>query len=340
MRAVRFGLSTVLWLSLLMLCGCAEDRVKIPDRSLSDGGSDAIALDIAPLEVSVSDAREASALDARDVSIADTRPPDAGNCSGASLAPGLQNLKIKVNGLTRNFDVYVPSSYKQTTRAPLVLDFHGYFSNAWQQRLVSGFTKQADADGFLLVFPNGYGAPQSWNAGDTCCGQAKAKKLDDVALARAMVKMMAGVACIDLKRVYATGISNGGMMSHRLACEAADIFAAVAPVAAKLDFKDTNSCKPQRPLPLIHLHGTSDNLVSYSYAAPAFAFWGKANGCTDTPQETYAKSKSNCKTHSACKGGVKTTLCSVNGGHLLYFNYDGVNIAELAWKFLKQYKLP
>src|SRR6185503_15380828 len=104
----------------------------------------------------------------------------------------------------------------------------------------------------------------SWNAGDFCCGNAQSQGLDDVGLAKAIVAEVSSKACIDPKRVYATGLSNGGAMSHRLACEAADVFAATAPVSYPLDFTPFDKCQPSRPIAVIHQHALGDAVVPYN----------------------------------------------------------------------------
>src|SRR6185503_15769527 len=129
----------------------------------------------------------------------------------------------------------------------------------------AGMNTKSDQAGFILVMPNGF--QNSWNAG-TCCGGASTSKLDDVALFRALLAEVGKHVNVDLRRVYATGLSNGGYMSYRLACDAADIFAAVAAGAGATGINDigggTNtdsdftSCKPSRPVSVLDIHGTDD----------------------------------------------------------------------------------
>jgi polyhydroxybutyrate depolymerase len=267
--------------------------------------------------------------------------PDLDPGCASSVNPGDRTITIQFGGLDREFDLHVPQSYTGQTKVPLVLDFHGFTSTKLQQRLISGFYQKSNEVGFLVAYPNGTGLSRSWNAGDTCCGDAKNQGLDDVGLAKAIVAKVATMACVDLKRVYSTGISNGGMLSHRLACEAADTIAAVAPVAGRIDFFPMTKCQPSRPVPMIHFHGITDNVVPYDTSAlPSFDYWSQQDGCTDSPQVTYTKGNSKCETHSACTAGVKTTLCTIDGGHLLYINTDQVSIANLAWDFLSQFSLP
>ncbi len=267
-------------------------------------------------------------------------------CPGDGLVSGKQTYTIQFEGNEREYDLQVPLSYDDTTAIPLVLDFHGYFSDKWQQATISGFADKAEEAGFAVAWPNGYGTPKSWNGGDNCCGQAQSEGLDDVGLAKAIVQQISEAMCIDPRRIYATGISNGGALSHRIACEGAEVFAAVAPVAHPLDFDPFTQCQPSRPIAIMHLHGLNDPLVPYgggSTSAPvldSFAYWAQVNGCSDTAEESYSKGTSHCDTHDACGASVEVTLCSVNGGHILYGNLDGVPIADRAWSFLSSYTLP
>ncbi|MBW2523099.1 MAG: prolyl oligopeptidase family serine peptidase, partial [Deltaproteobacteria bacterium] len=254
---------------------------------------------------------------------------------------------IQFDGNERDYEVQVPASYDNSQPVPLVFDIHGYSSNKDQQQLVSGIRGKAEDEGFVVVRPNGYGlVSRSWNGGDFCCGDAHAQGLDDVGLVKAIVTEVSAQVCVDPTRIYATGISNGGALSHRLACEAGDVFAAVAPVSYPLDFTPFSGCQPSRPMPVMHLHGTNDLVVPYGGGlnAPAtpdsFNYWGQVNGCSGLPTETYTKGSSHCDTYDSCDAGVEVTLCTVNGGHVLYANLDGVPVDDLAWDFLSRFTLP
>lgn len=271
---------------------------------------------------------------------------DPPSCEHASAVSGEENHEIDFGGLTREYDLQIPLSYDGTVPVPLVFDFHGYSSNKDQQKLVSGFSDLAEDEGFIVVRVNGFGVLRSWNGGDFCCGQAQSQALDDVGLVRAIVEEVSASACVNPRRIYATGISNGGALSHRLACEAADLFAAAAPVAYPIDRDPFSQCQPSRPIAVMHLHGRSDTIVPYSggLAAPStpasFAYWGQVNGCTGEPEVTYSNDNSTCETYTSCSAGIHTALCTIDGGHILYTNNDQVPIADLAWQFLSSYELP
>src|SRR5262249_36815190 len=201
-------------------------------------------------------------------------------------------------------------------------------------------------------YPEGYegaGTTRSWNAG-TCCPPATTDSIDDVGFARAVVADIQSQANIDPLRIYATGLSNGGGMSHRLACEAADLFAAVAPVACPLLLDPFSICQPIRPIPVLAFAGLTDVVVPYAggesqpfpgvFFPPApdsFAYWVGADGCGGGSPDIveHLGNGASCDTYTTCAGGVSVGLCSIHGtpvpvysGHILYLNTDGVDVAQ------------
>lgn len=235
----------------------------------------------------------------------DEDPPPVA-CDGGGLEPGSHDdLTLEHDGIQRSYDVYIPAGYDPMVGAPLVFDFHGLGSNSTQQANNSGLDEFADAEGFIVVRPNG--VDSAWNGGN-CCGDS-----DDLGFVLALVEQMQIDACVDPARIYATGMSNGGIMSHRLACDAADTFAAVAPVAGMLTMSPA-SCTPARPIPVLAFHGTADNIVSYSAAQSAIETWVELNGCSGVPTVSAMNGDVICETWDECDEGVTVTLCSVDGG--------------------------
>jgi polyhydroxybutyrate depolymerase len=227
----------------------------------------------------------------------------------------------------------------------LVLDFHGLGGTASGERSSSGWLALSNQDTFILVNPQGVG--NSWNLTSGtggCCPPAFDQNIDDVGFVRALIDKLEGEGCVDTKRIYATGMSNGGGMTIRLACEVADVIAAVAPNA--FDLIQNQPCTPSRPITMIDYRGTADNLVPYNGgtttipgdtrqvtflgANPTFEQIRILNGCTGTPQTT----NNICSTYTTCNQGVQTTLCSVqNGGH-------SPGDASVGWSVIKNYVLP
>jgi polyhydroxybutyrate depolymerase len=246
-------------------------------------------------------------------------------CSGGSLAPGDSTVTLTVGGVEREARLHVPPSYDGATPVPLVLNFHGYTSNMGEQQLFSAMNPKSDSAGFLLVYPNGLKNPDgstSWNAG-ACCAFGDAGR-DDVAFVSALIDDLASKGCIDLKRVYSTGMSNGGFFSHYLGCKLADRIAAIAPVAGVLGIPP-EECKPSRPVPIVDFHGTGDPVVPYdgggtvgtfASVASTFQAWAALDGCTGAPKQSFVNGKAHCDTYDTCKDGAEVTLCTIDDeGH-------------------------
>lgn len=282
----------------------------------------------------------------------------------AVLSPGLTTgVTIQHQALQRTYDIYVPASYTGATPYPLVIDMHGYTLSASAQRTISGLQAIADANAFVVVYPQGYGSPgsSSWNAG-TCCGPAVVDGTDDVGLIRAIALAVAAEGNIDNRRIYVTGHSNGSAMAQRLACEAADLFAAAAGVAAPITTNPALQCPATRPVPVQNFAGITDQIVPYAggpisvypsaIVPPAvdnFLLWRTVGGCSGGSPNTLESfpSGGSCATYTSCLAGVKVGLCSLHGsdgpGHFLgasYPNVEGVSIPQRIWDFVNQFTLP
>lgn len=235
-------------------------------------------------------------------------------------------------GNVRQYKVHVPASYKPEVSMPLVFCFHGLQQNAVMFCVDgAGMLEKSDAEDFILVMPNGY--QNSWNAG-TCCGAAATSKLDDVALVRAIFDEVKSHLNVDLSRVYATGLSNGGYMSYRLACQASDIIVAVAPGAGAIGMDDIGGgtsadgdfeeCKPTQPVSVLDMHGTADGLIAYSTQKPTLERIAMENGCsltTHAAMQPDSGGDTTCVSYDGCPSGVHVTGCSVmNGGHVWFGN--------------------
>jgi polyhydroxybutyrate depolymerase len=208
----------------------------------------------------------------------------------------------------------------------IILGYHGFGSNAPEQVALTSMNAVADARGFIVAYPDGIGS--GWNAGD-CCTELQTTTVDDVQFTKDLLALLGNQYCLDPRRIYATGMSNGGFMSHRLACEMSDVFAAVAPVAGVLGIPPT-SCTPSRAVPIIDFHGTADPVVPYDGGPAAklvpgvvfrsvpttMDFWRGADGCLGAPVVTYRSGTATCTRWSDCQGGADVELCTCVGeGH-------------------------
>jgi polyhydroxybutyrate depolymerase len=155
----------------------------------------------------------------------------------------------------------------------VVLVLHGGYGTAEGAHRQFRFDADADAHGFVAVYPEGL--YRAWNGGD-CCGKPKAEGVDDVGFISAVIDDLAAHYPIDRRRVYATGMSNGSVMSHRLACDLSDRIAAIAGVAGQMGREFMKRCRPGRPVPVLHIHGTGDRCAVYLGGMTA-------GGCTAGP---------------------------------------------------------
>lgn len=301
-------------------------------------------------DASASDASSAPDAGARDGSSSDASPSDARvpdqpaknyDWHAGDYPPDLHAqtyLELKdlpgQGGRTRGYKVHVPRGYSAEKPTPVLYSFHGIQQNAVSFTVDgTSLVAESDAQGFVLVIPNGvqeeiFGG--AWNAG-TCCGTPATERLDDVGFVRAIHAAISEHLNIDPRRVYATGLSNGAYMTHRLGCEAADLFAAIAPLAgsigtSELSFAGTNredpdlkSCNPVRPISVLAMHGTSDGLVPYKGMKPSLDLWAKAAGCgasTMAASQPESGGDTTCVTYRDCPDGIEVTGCTVdNGGH-------------------------
>ena len=282
-------------------------------------------------------------------------PPAAGpSCAGKEALKGDLDWTLEVGGRNRIAHVHVPKGYDPTKAVPVVLDFHGYTSNGSEQNLLAHMTEKADAATFIAVHPEGTGSSPSWNAG-ACCGDAAANGVDDVGFVGKLIDELESKLCVDTHRVFATGMSNGGFLSHRLACELSTRIAAVAPVAGLLAIP---TCSPARPMSVFQFHGTLDPLVPYD-GSPSMGFpsvlqtmsgWATRSGCSATPRETSKKGDVTCTTYDGCKDGAEVSLCTVTGGgHTwpgglpvpsLGYTTTDIVATDAMWDFFMKHPLP
>ena len=250
-------------------------------------------------------------------------------------SPGDHARTLVHDGRKRQYLVHVPKGYNPTQPAPLVVAMHGGGGNLEIQAndTYYGLISKSEESGTIVVFPNGYsrrktGKLATWNAGE-CCGAASEEGIDDVGFIRAILAELKAQLNIDSKRIYATGMSNGGMMSYRLACEMPDVFRAIAPVAGT---DNTLTCQPTSTVSVLHIHALNDTHVSFNGGAGPDAIksavneftsvpstvskWVKLNSCPSKPKRVLEKPGVYCDLYSSCNGGAQVQLCvTQDGGH-------------------------
>lgn len=282
-------------------------------------------------------------------------------------------------GTTRSYFLYVPSTYPPTSEdgsvsaAPLLIVLHG--GGGTGQGMVTltrgGFNQLAERDGFIVVYPNA--VDKQWNDGRDIPGStAHRDNIDDVGFISRLIDHLGESYSIDYSRVYATGISNGGIMSYRLACELGDRIAGIAAVAASMPTFYTELCLPFRPLPVLVINGTDDPLVPYDGGEirigrlsrdevlstdDTINFWLTANQCFTEPFSTIVyddrpldNTRARYVRYEGCADGVLVELYAIEGGGHTFpggrqYLPPGVigrtsreiDAAEVIWNFLSSF---
>ncbi len=273
----------------------------------------------------------------------EARAAEAGSRSGT----------LDFGGLHRQYFVHVPPAYDGKTPLPLVLVLHGATQTPEGIERMSGMSAAADKEAFLAVYPRGTGRVLTWNSG-ACCGYAMENHVDDTGFLGALIDKLERDYVVDRRRVFATGISNGGMMSYRLACELADKVAAIAPVEGAQDL----ACHPSNGVSVIVFHGTDDHLVPFDGGSTPFqvgsrrsdtsvpstvAFWVKQDGCTPTPQREVSAAV-HAEIYAGCRDGAGVALYAIQGGHHIWpgtrFSGNDVPATSLMWSFFAKHPKP
>lgn len=245
----------------------------------------------------------------------------------AGLSPGDYRRTLIDQGIPRDYWVHVPPEYDATKPTPVVLILHQAMTNAPMMVKFTGMNEKADQAGFIAVYPNGTGTTpfiKYWDAGGV-----RGNVSDDVGFVSRVLDDLETVAKVDPKRVYAVGMSLGGMMCYRLAAELSERIAAIASVSGTMAIDDAH---PKRPVPILHFHGTKDGLVHYDgpdKITPAnikfdsvdqtIETWARINGCPGPPAvEVLPNSADDLRVRRAVYGpgtaGAEVVLYTIEGG--------------------------
>ena len=280
---------------------------------------------------------------------------------------------LKVGAGMRRYLLHVPNALPAEAPAALVIVLHGGGGSPDSAAAQTGFNAEADARGFLVAYPAGSDRSRpllkalgksgflTWNAG-ACCGYALEQGMDDVGFIRAMVADIAQVRPIDPKRIYATGISNGGMMAYRLACAASDLVAAVGVVSGVVV---EAPCEPDFPVAVIDFHGTADanvpiaggvgakSFTKYAYppVARSIAFWAAHDDCGKDPIVSAPAPTVTLRSYPLCVGNTAVDYYVIDGGghawpggkrmlKLLDAPSTAISATPLIWRFFAAHPKP
>jgi|TARA_R110000737_G_scaffold282322_2_gene288976 polyhydroxybutyrate depolymerase len=260
---------------------------------------------------------------------------------------------MNVGGVTRNYYKYLPVNYQATENLPVVFILHGLGGNA-QQMTLAGFSLIADTARIIAIYPDGLQntlGQTAWNNGTLLSSTA-----DDVGFFNKMMDLMLTNQNANPSRIYVTGFSMGGIMTHHLACALNNRIAAIGPMAGTMSTDDIANCVPAYKTPVIHLHGTADATVPYnSGALPSLSlvpetmnFWKGVHGCSATADSTRIPDTAadgitiDRFVYDNCNPIASVELWRLNGADHIYL-YQPVNdITEAVeiWKFFNKWQHP
>ena len=279
-----------------------------------------------------------------------------------------KTINITFDGVARNFIVYLPSGYNNSGKMPLIFAIHGGSGTPEGMINIANFKTIADRDKVVLVYPEG--VQKNWNDGRPTAPNQLG--INDVGFFNQMCDYMINNYSVDVKKIYATGISNGGFMSTRLGCELSNRIAAIAVNAATIEATTiAPNCKPNRPVPALYIHGTTDPLVPFLGGQitaggtaggtilshfQAIDKWVTINGCNPTPTVTDLPDIANDGTtikqrvySGGANGSEVVSYVVLNGGHTWPQGYQYLNEAiigktsqdmnacEVIWTFFKRF---
>lgn len=269
------------------------------------------------------------------------------------------NGSYDYDGTTRNYILHIPTTYDAQTPTPLVLALHGLgdmisnFSNV-------GLSALSDTENFIVVYPQALDSPlgAAWNNGASSFGITLNATVDDVGFLSSLIDTIATSYTVDMTRVYSTGFSMGSIMTHRLACELNHRLAAVAGVAGPMSDVVAADCNLERPIPVMHMHGTEDATLNYDDgsfngigaglmgAEEAITFWVDKNGCPTDPVITSLPDSANdgytveTQQYSTCNDDTEVLLYKIyNGPHTWLQGNNDVDANVEIWEFFKKYQL-
>lgn len=279
----------------------------------------------------------------------DKPAPEVSPIVGELSEAGTYTFSLSVGGVPRYYMIHLPSQYNKSEPAPLMVAMHGGGGSMLVQSRdkIYGLISKSNKEGFVVVFPNGYsalpsGAFATWNAGE-CCAEAHKKNSDDVGFIKMMLEDLKSKIRFKEDQVFAIGMSNGGMMAYRLACEAPELFKGIASVTGT---DNTVTCSPERAISILHIHALDDPNVLYNGGKGEGAFkgkfepiafkpvteainkWRERYSCSPTPKRILSQDKAYCDLYEGCKDGAKVQLCITEDGGHSWPGTDGIPIGK------------
>lgn len=242
---------------------------------------------------------------------------------------GDMTAKIDINGDVRIYVVHIPASVTAETPAPLLMGFHGAGQSGPSFRSFIGIDSVADARGFITVFPSTYSI-FNWAVGSIT--SADTAGIDDMKFVREILDQVTRDLNIDLERVFAMGLSNGAVFTHRLGCQMGNRFAGIASVAATMLENISNGCDANPAVAALFTHGTDDSIFRWEGESEAggqvvllsandmVSRWASRNGCSPTPAveaipDTAADgTSSERRLYGTCSSGAEVVFYAITGG--------------------------
>jgi polyhydroxybutyrate depolymerase len=286
-----------------------------------------------------------------------------------NVQPGRDYAPAMVHGrLKRTYIVHVPKTYDRQRSRPMVLVLHGGGGDGRKVAQLTRFSRMADEAGFIVVYPNAVNG--HWNDGrDVRRFRSQREDVDDVGFLAALIDRLVQDLNADSARVYVSGMSNGAMMCHRLACERAEKIAAIASVAGTLPDNLLGSCRPARPVSVLLINGTADPVVPYSGGGVGLAakrgrvasaletaeFWAQADSCQPKPEtlpvidtDTTDGTRVRSVHWTGGRDGSEVILHTVEGGghtwpggaaraRLFGRTARDINATEVIWQFFERH---
>ncbi len=268
--------------------------------------------------------------------------------SRSTARPGNEVGTLVHQGQPRTYVLHTPKSYRSDRPLSIVMAFHGYGSQGKDLAASSGLNDLADQQGFLVVYPDGL--DRRWNLTRSLFSQ-----VDDVGFVSALIDRLTQIRAVDSRRIYAMGVSNGGFLVQRLACEPSSRIAAFASVVAALPESLQTSCKSSRPVSMLMMNGTADRKVPWQggrmlygslLSVPAsIEFWQQRNQCsTKSRIKRAVNDRVDIDRYPNCQAGSEVELVTLKGaGHLFPRGGSGsnslINGSEEIWTFFQRHPL-